>query len=67
MSESATTEEEAINVNQGLFLVGVLMTFSVIAAILDAPALRDWPGTMAIMFGVSIFPFLGIIYRLLGN
>jgi len=43
------------------------MTFSVIAAILDAPALRDWPGTMAIMFGVSISPFLGIIYRLLGN
>jgi hypothetical protein len=67
MPKSAKTENEDMTPNQGLFVVGIVLTFTVIAAIIDSPVLRDWPGTMAIMFGVSTSPFLAIVYRLLGN
>jgi hypothetical protein len=63
MPETDTTEEEAINVNQGLFLVGVLLTSSVILDFL----LQSNSATTAILFFACVSPFLGIIYRLLDD
>ena len=63
MPETDTTEEEAINVNQGLFLVGVLLTSSTILDFL----LQSSSATTAILFFACVAPFLGIIYRLLDD
>jgi len=63
MPETDTTKEEAINVNQGLFLVGVLLTSSVMLDFL----LQSNSSTTAILFFACVAPFLGIIYRLLDD
>jgi len=67
MPETDTTEEEAINVNQGLFLLGVLLIifFAIIAY--EAPSWERHSGLLIIFGGVACTPFLAIAYRLLDD
>jgi len=67
MPESETTGEEAINVNQGLLLVGVLLLIFFAGIAHEAPSWERHSGLLIVFGGAACAPFLAIAYRLLGD